>query len=567
MAGPTATTPVEWFKADAGAYKDLGSTLCANTDLCEQWNDQSGNGNNATQTSSGNRFQYLTNKLNGLPGLKCVRSSSTYMNRVSSADPQTIFIVAQAASSNFYMALLGADEGNASPPNVGSYYFQQGPAIPGQLLFARCTTSDTSGASDFFTQDGFAWSLNTPYIHKGWRSGTTIKTLSGPGWGGVSNSTAPAWSSGTSSNALRSIAAPIVLGADVYNRSVTDSFDGILYEALIYNVALSDVEMGQVEAYLFGKWIKPASPTYLLGDFFGTSGPGNFLQINSSQDGQNFLQWPCQYTRHGSDVVRDTSLLATTLGGLFYIIHTPTIAGTGNNYVDLASSPDGMVWTYITSVDCSSVSGIENAWAPEWFADAGAPHGYRVFLAIDSPSIAGGNFQIYEIHPTNSTFTTWSTPSALTGTGLTAVNMIDPQIIKVGSVYYLLYNRTSAGGTVGVFSSSSLLSGYTALYTDLSGGSHQGEGPCMTLQGSNWVLYYDTSIYGGGGIKYQVQAVGAGDWTGTNLASWSAPALIVMTPDSSRSSQQGTVLPFPMAPPFIPSWAMRGNILSAGQPR
>lgn len=58
-----------WFKADAGVFKDAGVTLAANGETCQQWNDQSGLGNNATQATSGSRPTYVTGALNSLPVL------------------------------------------------------------------------------------------------------------------------------------------------------------------------------------------------------------------------------------------------------------------------------------------------------------------------------------------------------------------------------------------------------------------------------------------------------------------------------------------------------------------
>ena len=58
-----------WIKADAGTFKDAGTTPCGNGDTCQQWNDQSGNGHNATQSGSTARPVFTTNVQNGLPGL------------------------------------------------------------------------------------------------------------------------------------------------------------------------------------------------------------------------------------------------------------------------------------------------------------------------------------------------------------------------------------------------------------------------------------------------------------------------------------------------------------------
>ena len=69
-----------WVSADDGAYHDLGATLAINNQSVEQWNDQSGNGRNAIQTTSGNRPTLKTNQINGYPAIQFVAANSTSMD-------------------------------------------------------------------------------------------------------------------------------------------------------------------------------------------------------------------------------------------------------------------------------------------------------------------------------------------------------------------------------------------------------------------------------------------------------------------------------------------------------
>lgn len=88
-----------WLKADAGVYKDAGSTLAANGETCQQWNDQSGNGNNATQATSGSRPTYATGSLNSLPVLQ-LDGSNDFM-QVSSLTVGALMIVAKYGAATF----------------------------------------------------------------------------------------------------------------------------------------------------------------------------------------------------------------------------------------------------------------------------------------------------------------------------------------------------------------------------------------------------------------------------------------------------------------------------------
>jgi hypothetical protein len=59
-----------WLKSDAGVYKDAGVTPASAGERVQQWNDYSGNGNNAVQSASSNRPVYQTGIVNGEPSLQ-----------------------------------------------------------------------------------------------------------------------------------------------------------------------------------------------------------------------------------------------------------------------------------------------------------------------------------------------------------------------------------------------------------------------------------------------------------------------------------------------------------------
>jgi len=71
ISAPTDITNLRcWLKADAGVYKDAGSTLAVNNDTVQEWHDQSGNNQHATQTTSGKRPTFKTSQQNGLPAIE-----------------------------------------------------------------------------------------------------------------------------------------------------------------------------------------------------------------------------------------------------------------------------------------------------------------------------------------------------------------------------------------------------------------------------------------------------------------------------------------------------------------
>jgi hypothetical protein len=66
-----------WLRADAAVYKDAGTTACADGDPVQQWNDQSGNANNASQTSATSQPAYHTAIQNGKPAIQFNSTHST----------------------------------------------------------------------------------------------------------------------------------------------------------------------------------------------------------------------------------------------------------------------------------------------------------------------------------------------------------------------------------------------------------------------------------------------------------------------------------------------------------
>src|SRR5262249_40272752 len=81
-----------WLKGDAGVITDSNTNIST-------WQDQSGNGNDATQTDSSSRPQYVTNVLNGKPVARYKPSSLVLPNFVSGFSEGEAFIVIKASSA------------------------------------------------------------------------------------------------------------------------------------------------------------------------------------------------------------------------------------------------------------------------------------------------------------------------------------------------------------------------------------------------------------------------------------------------------------------------------------
>ncbi len=96
---PLSLSPTLWLKADAGAYTDAGTTLATDGQTVRQFNDQSGNGNHASQATAGNRPLWIAAGQNGLPVLR-FDGIDDYLDTALSAvsQPYTLFIVGKATN-------------------------------------------------------------------------------------------------------------------------------------------------------------------------------------------------------------------------------------------------------------------------------------------------------------------------------------------------------------------------------------------------------------------------------------------------------------------------------------
>jgi len=270
-----------------------------------------------------------------------------------------------------------------------------------------------------------------------------------------------------------------------------------------------------VDFTLFAEyWNPPSSPSCLLMACHCLTDRGQEkLYLWQSDDGisWNLLNGGPSYSAP-EYVIRDPSIFKHT-DGKYYICYTNNNTSpqnfTGTRF-GVASSPDLVAWTHVSWVDFGSVSYV---WAPEWFIDTdGSVH---IFVAVD--------YIIKEVHPTNSTFTTWSGPVIVLNGG------IDPYIIKLGGTYYLWY-RDNAKYIV-YASSSSLTGGYTTIKTGDWAGWGKREGDCLVLLDNGvWRMYFNPEL---GAVYYSDSF--------DNWQTWTAPLLITDDSDTLTPGH-GTVI-------------------------
>jgi hypothetical protein len=90
-----ASSNVLWLSADNAVFSDAGITPAANNGNVAQWNDRSGNGRNASHGTSGERPDYQTAVLNGLPVIRFTAASGDRLlsTNITTGNTASVFAV------------------------------------------------------------------------------------------------------------------------------------------------------------------------------------------------------------------------------------------------------------------------------------------------------------------------------------------------------------------------------------------------------------------------------------------------------------------------------------------
>jgi hypothetical protein len=203
--------------------------------------------------------------------------------------------------------------------------------------------------------------------------------------------------------------------------------------------------------------------------------------------------------------LRDPSIFRHT-DGYYYVAYTPQTWSVSNNYIGLARSADRISWAFLGDVTLS-LSGIKNAWAPEWFVDSDGS--VNIIVSLHFTADASG-FQPYKMTATNAALTSWSTPVPLAGIPTT---YIDTFIVKMGSTYYAFCKSTQNKSID--FARATTLTGPYTLWKTGNFIEYDGEGPALVqLDNGGWRMFFD---------GYQVQKYWYTDSYDT-FQTWTTPA-------------------------------------------
>ena len=213
------------------------------------------------------------------------------------------------------------------------------------------------------------------------------------------------------------------------------------------------------------------------------------------------------------------------------------------------SSTDLETWTQIATP--TTDGSATQSWAPEWVRNVdGTPYLHPSTglpcLTVNVSTDSETTFTVREMHPTNRAMTSWSSTTAITGTGLPSA-MIDGFLMADTDSFYLWF-KDEANKHIEIAESSALTSGYTLLESgDWAGwfaakdaGANSIEGPCVIrLDDGRWRVYFNEND-GLDSIR-AVYSETTDDWR-TGTSTWTTQASL--TTDALMS--HGSVI-------FIPS--------------
>lgn len=255
--GSVSTGLAIWLKADAG------TSSAVEGDYLASWNDQSGNGRHATQSTAASKPRFRKSILNGNPAIETNGGTRYFNIDLSSISNSnfTVFVVAQRTNTSVGQYVLGVQQ--SSPLGLHLGY-----ASDNTLRLAQSTSVLNVATS------GYAGSNETPRTLLAEFNNASGRTVSEYLNGAPTQGTL----AGTTGYAISSNTGAIGRG---YN---TMGFAGFIGEIIIYNRVLTATEKRQVLTYLsvkYGTTLTDTDHLYFSGTGYDNDEVG--IGINSAQ--------------------------------------------------------------------------------------------------------------------------------------------------------------------------------------------------------------------------------------------------------------------------------------------
>lgn len=308
----------------------------------------------------------------------------------------------------------------------------------------------------------------------------------------------------------------------------------VLAVAAVAAAALAIVAIGS-DAQLIGVSSGPL-PTLYMPTFNNTE--SRPLEMYKSTDGLRWTPVEVNYANSPTDV-RDPSIFsnqgsrAALYNGFYWLFHTnASFQAPSTHTFSIAKSTDLLNWTFVQNVDCSAVTGVGTgaaAWHPTPYMDDSG--GMHVIMPLSSTGATNDlGFQPYELHPTTADpSSTWSAPSAITGTSLPA-DLLDLQIWRDGSTSTRrMFIKNETTKFLEEWTSTSDFSGYASAQSGNWAGWGQSESPWLISMPGGRFFMYMSCLSCNQQIFYSSTYSPAG-------TSWNAPATTSLNPNTDYSN-------------------------------
>lgn len=243
---------------------DKGTSTTTNGTGVSSWNDQSGNGNHAAQSSSSLRPLYQSSTMNGMPTLLFDNSNDANMDELLVPNSSSLD---QGAELSFFSVVRPLGLGGAV-----NAIFSKRNALNSQASYSWFFYTgnklylDIDGNGDRFNTNT-AFSTGTNYLLSASYNGALSSTVRAKVYVGGSLDI----TSTETSSSLGNYSSDLHIGA--LNSSDNRAFNGHIAEVIIFKKALNSAERTIVDNYLSAKYNIPITGNRYLGD---SSAFGNY---------------------------------------------------------------------------------------------------------------------------------------------------------------------------------------------------------------------------------------------------------------------------------------------------
>jgi hypothetical protein len=256
---PSMITTALWLDAaDASTVTTVSSAV-------SQWNDKSGNGRNAAQSTAGNRPAYQASAQNGLNAVRFTAASSHFLtagttstwNFLHNGNSSAVFIVARARSTgdNPNAVHCYLSTGGAASGNIGYYiaYDDTASFSRNNALHTRAANAAAGGPGTYSIFDNTndkitpgTYHIISSYVDAD--NATAVNRNAGR----IDGSAAFGSNVSTNAPSASNSTYALTLGRDLVGTSL--DFTGDICEVLIFNTQPDTLDRQKLEGYLAHKW-------------------------------------------------------------------------------------------------------------------------------------------------------------------------------------------------------------------------------------------------------------------------------------------------------------------------